>query len=259
MSNGQPPPPPPNFPPGGGPSFPQPQPSYSPPVPEPKSRTPWLVGGCGCALLLVLIAIGTLLAIYFSKKPDGGGGGGGGNAPGGMVTFTSTPDNIPAGLRDKFVAFQFQYPAKFVVKPGTENFVKVEESVSQGGGTTTLENFAVGYITMPTADADNNVFYPQLLSQLSTQFAAGFSGYREIAQVPETVAGFRGRAMTFQATIGTTPVFGKTIVVRETGNRRGVALIMLATPADPEVKSVADVGVKGDLAAILASFKFLPR
>jgi hypothetical protein len=219
---------------------------------------PWILGGCGCALLLALAAAATVLVVYLaSKKDDAGGGTRGGGRSGGMTTFTATPNDVPAGLRDKFVPFAFDYPANFRIEPSPQNFVKVTETVTDTGGEFTRENFAVGYITMPSANADNNVFYPQLLSQLSTQFGSQFAQYREIAQMPETVAGNRGRAMSFQAMLNTTPVFGKVIIVRNTGSARGVCLIMLATPKDPEIKTVADVGVKGDLAQILASFKFL--
>jgi hypothetical protein len=38
---------------------------------------------------------------------------------------------------------------------------------------------------------------------------------------------------------------------------RGVAIIMIATSLDPEVKSSSAVGVKGDLAMVLRSFKLL--
>ena len=259
MSNDQPPNQP-NFPSSGGPSYPQPGPAYAPP-PEKKSSMPWILGGCGCALLLALAAAATLFVLYLVGKnaqdKNKGGGTDDGGTSGGMTTFVATQGNIPAGLRDKFVAFQFEYPSNFEIEPSTQNFVKVSESVTEGGGEFTRENFAVGYITMPTADADNNALYPQLLAQLSAQFGSQFAQYRELAQMPETVAGNRGRALSFQAMINVTPLFGKVIVVRNTGNPRGVCLIMLATPKDPEVKTVADVGVKGDLAKILASFKFL--
>ena len=218
---------------------------------------PWILGGCGCVFLLALAAAATLLVVYLVDKAQEKSKGGGTANGGGMNTFVATESNIPAGLRDKFVAFQFDYPSSFEIEPSTQNFVKVSESTTEGGGEYTLENFAVGYVTMPTANADNNALYPQLLSQLSSQFASQFSDYREIAQIPETVAGNRGRAMTFQAKLNVTPLFGKVILVREPDNTRGVCLIMLATPKDPAVKSVADVGVKGDLAQILASFKFL--
>ena len=254
MSNDQPPNQP-NYPSPGGPSYPQPGPVYAAP-PEKKSSMPWILGGCGCALLLALAVGATILIVYLVNKNAEQKGRGGGTS-GGTTTFVATPDNVSAPLRDKFVAFQFDYPSNFSIEPSPQNFVKVSETVREGGAEFTRENFAVGYITLTSGNADNNAVYPQLLSQLSTQFGSQFAQYRELAQMPETVAGNRGRAMSFQAMLNTTPVFGKVIVVRAAGNPRGVCLIMLATPKDPEVKTVADVGVKGDLAQILASFKFL--
>ncbi len=249
---------PPNDPSSAGSSYPQSAPVYSPP-PQKKSSMPWIIGGCGCALLLALAAAATVLVLYLASKNSGekSQGGSRGGTSGGTTTFLATPGTIPADLRDKFVAFKFDYPSNFQVEPSARNFIKVSESVTEGGGEFTRENFAVGYVTMPTADADNNVVYPQLLAQLSSQFGSQFAQYREIAQMPETVAGNRGRAMTFQAAINTTPVFGKVILVRKAGSARGVCLIMLATPKDPAIKSVADVGAKGDLPGILASFELL--
>ena len=259
MSNDQPPSQP-SYPSSGSPSSPHLEHGYGAP-PEKKSRMPWILGGCGCALLLALAAAAAVFVMYLvgknAQEKRTHGGNRGGASAGETSTFVATPDNIPAPLRERFVPFQFEYPSNFQIEPSPQNFVKVSESVTEGGGEYTLENFAVGYITLSSANADNNAVYPQLLAQLSSQFGSQFAQYREIAQMPETVAGNRGRAMSFQAMLNATPIFGKVIVVREAGNARGVCLIMLATPKDPAVKSVADVGVNGDLAQILASFKFL--
>jgi hypothetical protein len=218
---------------------------------QPGSSTKyWLIGGCGCAALLALIAVVVLAVAYFvgknAQRTTGGGGA--------TTTFTATQDNIPPRLRENFVPFAFDYPANFRIVESPANFVKVEESTDG----TTLENFAVGYLIVPSADADNNAYYPELLGQLRNQFSKQFSGFKEIAQAPETVAGQRGRAMIFEARIGTTPLYGKAILVREPDNPRGVLMILLATNADPEIRSAADVGVRGDLPQILQSFRFLP-
>jgi hypothetical protein len=179
----------------------------------------------------------------------------------GTKTFVATEDNIPAKLRAHFTPFSFKYPDRFKLMPESEsNYVKVEESAGATEGNT-MENFAVGPAWFPE-DADNNEVYPQLLSQLSPQFAQGFPGYKEIAQVPETVAGARGRAMLFQAQMkdesgDATTIYGKVIVVRQPKAKNGVVIIMLATSLDPDVKSAGDVGVKGDCAGILKSFKLL--
>jgi len=40
------------------------------------------------------------------------------------------------------------------------------------------------------------------------------------------------------------------------GGKNGITLLMLATSLAPELKSVDDVGVKGELPMMLASFRF---
>jgi hypothetical protein len=177
-------------------------------------------------------------------------------------TYASTPENIPAGLREHFVPFEFNYPKKFEIVPSEENFVKIEEAIRGGAeGDFTLENFAVGFITVP-ANADNNTVYPVLLKQLAEQLAKGFPGFKQISQGPETVAGERGRVMLWQALMKGTPkgdvtFYGKVLLVRRPAQPHGVAIIMIATSLDPEVKSPSAVGVKGDLAMVLRSFKLL--
>ena len=231
------------------------------------------MGGCGCILLIALLTAAIFIALYLiGKNAQEKAGNGSSEAPtttstptatnaSGMSTFVSSPDNIPPELRDKFVRFQFSYPSKFKVVPASGgNFVKIEESMVEGGKVYTMENFAVGYMVLPSADADNSYFYPKLMTQLSEQFASqsGFENYVELAQSSETVAGHPARVMAFEAKIGETPIYGSTILMREQSSARGVTLILLATPKDPAIKSVSDVGVKGDLPGILASFKFLP-
>lgn len=184
--------------------------------------------------------------------------------PAGWKTFVNSMATTPAGLKEHFVGFSFSYPGKFEIIPGESNFIKIEESLADpAAGNFTLENFAVGYITASAGvlpGMDQDLIFPMLLQQLSAQFAKGFANYKEVAQVPESVAGLRGRALLFEAEIkgtdkGDIKFYGKTLVAREQGKEKGVAIIMLATSLDPEVKSPADVGVKGDLAPILGSFR----
>ncbi len=161
-----------------------------------------------------------------------------------METFTATPTNIPAEFADNYVPFSFQYPRTWRVVSDPSNFVKVEE----GEDNVTFENFAVGSVTIP-AEADNNEAYPALMGQLSKSFAQNFPNFQELAQMPEDVGGYRGRSMAWQARLTGTPrgdvdLYGRVLLVREPGQSRGVALIMIATSLDPEVKSAADVGVK---------------
>lgn len=184
-----------------------------------------------------------------------------------MKTYVNIKEKLPAKLQPRFVAFSFDYPSSFVLQPQSEiNFVKVEQSASSGSGKT-AENFAVGSasFSMPSMpggldDFFGNVLYDQLLDQLGQQFAKGFHNYKEVKKVNETVSGIKCRAALFQADLDDsdeTMIYGKTIVVHPPGKDKGVTIIMLATSLDPDIESADDLGVKGETAAILRSFKLL--
>jgi len=246
---------------------------------------PWILGGCGCLVLLLLIAAIASYAAYRAKKkvaevasemqsalasitptPAASALKASSPRPAGTKTYTNVKDKLPAKLQPHFVAFSFDYPASFVLQPqGEINFVKVEQYTSAGPGNTS-ENFAVGSasFSMPSMpgglDLFGSVLYDQLLDQLGQQFARGFHNYKEVKKVNETVSGIKCRAALFEADLndsGKTMIYGKTIVVHPPGKDKGVTIIMLATSLDPDIDSPADLGVKGETAEILRSFRML--
>jgi hypothetical protein len=240
-------------------------PTYPPAAPPPakKSALPWIIGGCGCLALLAVAGLGVVGFIYYARQ-------GAKEAlknleqaavvPSNWEVYHSSLAKIPQKLQEHYVPFSFSYPPHFKVVTSEGNFIKVEEGTAPGSDDNfTYENFAVGYFNMP-ADGDDAVVMPLLIKQLSSQFAAGFAGYREVSQFEEQVAGHTGRAMLFESEFKNTPkgdlkIFGKVVLVRKPGASKGVTLVMLATTLDPEVKSVRDVGVKGDLPGIVRTFK----
>jgi hypothetical protein len=253
QSSNPPPQPPPYHAPEGG-SVPPPQPN---PSGGKKTPWPWILGGCGGCLVLLIIAGVVIAAITFTTRktlrqhriaaPM--------RVQEGMIPFTNELFNIPEGLKQHYSRFSFQYPAHFSIVPDESNFVKVEEA--EDGFT--LENFAVGYMSVD-AGVSNEQAYPQLMSQLSQQIGQGFQEYRELSQFPATVGGVRGRGMRWQATARNTPkgdvqFFGYVILARKEVRPKGVAIIMIATNLDDEVQSPEDVGTRGDVARILETFR----
>ena len=68
-----------------------------------------------------------------------------------------------------------------------------------------------------------------------------------------------GRAALFQADFndpGKTMFWGKTIVVHPAGKKNGVTILLLGTSLGLDVRSADDLGVKGESAEILRSFRF---
>jgi len=224
-----------------------------------KTPWPWILGGCGGCLVLIIIGMVVAFAvmvptarkiIHQSQTLNSR------TRAGGFVLFTNELANTPASLKPYYSWFSFEYPSKFTVVPDEENFIKLEEKGDDGS---VLENLAVGHITVP-AGTNNDDAYPELMQRLSDQLGRGFQIYRELDRVPETVDGVQGLGMHWQATITNTPkgdvqFYGRVILVRKPDQEKGVAIIMIATSFDEDVENAHDVGVKGDLAGILASFR----
>jgi hypothetical protein len=229
---------------------------------------PWILGSCGCLILILIVAavigfsvyrasknvsakvneLTSTIQSYQSSTPKAG-----------WNSYTNLKENLPAGLQPNFVAFSFDYPKSFVVQPqGEVNFVKVEK-YAPGGKGNTAENFAVGYawFTPPTAQSDE--LYDKLLDDLGQQLSRTFHNYKELKRTPETVAGVKSRAALFQADFNDpakTMIWGRTIVVHPPGKKNGVSILILGTSLGRDVKSADDLGVKGESAEILRSFRF---
>jgi hypothetical protein len=225
---------------------------------------PWILGGCGCLVLLLIIAVAIGFSVYRASKkvtdfvstvqathtrtPKPG-----------WDTYTNVKEHLPAGLQPDFIAFSFDYPKSFAVQPqGKINFVKVEK-YAPGGKGNTAENFAVGSATFTPPDAQSDALYDKLLDDLGQQLSRGFHNYKELRKMPATVDGVKSRAALFQADFNDpakTMLWGKTIVVHPPGQEHGVTILLLATSLSPDIKSADDLGVKGESAEILRSFRF---
>jgi hypothetical protein len=243
---------------------------------------PWILGGCGCLTLIGIILAIIGIVTYRAKQkvtefksdfksalkevdqtaqaltnpssttrttPKSG-----------WQTYANVKENLPSALQSNFVAFSFDYPKSFSLQPQSDvNFVKVEKYAAGGKGNT-AENFAVGYAWFDPPDADSDALYDKLLDDLGKQLAGSFHNYKELKRQPETVGGVKSRAALFQADFNDsakTMIWGKTIVVHPTGKKNGVTILILGTSLGRDVRGAYDLGVKGDTADILRSFRFL--
>jgi len=175
----------------------------------------------------------------------------------GMTTYSNSSGNFTGNLKENYVDFSFDYPSAWKKDPDagkgdSPNFVKVEQTTDDQ---ITLENFAVGYFTGQAQ------FMPKLANQLSEQFSSGFPEYKKVSEGETKVGRYDGYEFRFTAHAKNTPkgdldVWGRVVLLPGAANRKGAALIMLATSASDEVRSVGDVGEKGELPKVLNSFKF---
>jgi hypothetical protein len=261
--------PPPNYQPAG-------QPSGQPPK---KSKAPWIIAGAlGClVLVVVLVALFGGLA-YFGLKKAGeaaesmnANGGAGGSRPANRAAPTPAPrapstahyantrEGRTGNLEKYYVGFSFDYPSTWKLDPSPEpSYVRVERTTS---GDLTTENFSVGWFGA-TGDARGNTeFLSKMVNQLADQISTGFPGFEKASEGATTINSYDGYELRFQraedqVSAGQLPYWGRIVVLLDDDDpSRGVALIMLATSKAQGVRSLDDVGVKGELRGILDSFR----
>ena len=183
--------------------------------------------------------------------------------PSNAVGFVNSSDNLDGKLAEHYIDFSFYYPDNWKKDPtagvpGASNFVAVERRLPPD---LTQENFAVGwYSSGGSLDNDRPVF-PTLVEKFSAQFSK-YPEYRKVFE-GETKAGvydgyeFRFEAVSRNTAKGDLKIWGRTIFVPPpAGQSNGVVMLMLTTSLAQELKSLDDVGVKGELPMILESFRF---
>src|SRR6266496_4287257 len=159
------------------------------------------------------------------------------------ATYANSSERFSGKLSDTYVDFSFDYPRTWKRDPDagkgdSPNFVKVEQL---NDDKITLENFAVGYFT------GQRQFMAKLADQLSDQFAGGFPEYQKVSQGETKVGRYDGYEFRFTSHVTDTPkgdldLWGRVVLLPGTGNRKGAALVMIASSASDEVRSVNDVG-----------------
>ena len=184
--------------------------------------------------------------------------------PADAVAFVNSNDNLDGKLAEHYVDFNFYYPERWEKDPkagvpGATNFVGVERRLPPDF---TQESFAVGLYSSAGSESADRAAFPNLAANLSATFAKKFSDYHKVSE-GETKAGvYDGYEFRFESTSrntakGNLKLWGRVIFLPPVnGEKNGVTLLMLATSLAPELRSIDDVGAKGELPMILQSFRF---
>jgi hypothetical protein len=184
--------------------------------------------------------------------------------PADAVQFVNSKKNLDGKLAEHYVDFSFYYPNSWkndptAGVPGASNFAKVERRLPPDF---TQENFAVGwYSSAGSAEADASVFHI-LVENLSSQFKKSFPEYKKVSEGDTKVGVYKGYEFRFvsvsrNSVNGDVNVWGRVVLLPPpNGGNNGVTLLMLTTSLAPELKSINDVGEKGDLPMLLQSFRF---
>ncbi len=175
--------------------------------------------------------------------------------------FVNSKSNLSGKLAEAYVDFSFSYPNNWrsdptAGVPGARNFVKVERRLPWD---MTQESLAVGYYEY---DHNHPEKRTQEVKDLSTSLAGQIPEYRKVSENFTEVGIYQGYEFRFEGMSRNTPqgdirIWGRTILLPPADEgKNGVTLLILTTSMAPELKSVNDVGEKGETRTILQSFRF---
>lgn len=197
--------------------------------------------------LFSVAGVGAFLFLAFATAPDNRNSNSNRNSSANTSTYVNSRGSFTGKLADNYVDFSFDYPKSWKRIADSSNFVKFENETSGGD---TIENFAVGWVSAPRSAL------PELASQLSDQSSKNFPDYEKISEGETTIGSYRGYEFRFKSHATGGDIWGRIVLLPSEGSRKGAAIVMLATSNSSDVKGPEDVGEKGELPAILNSFKF---
>jgi len=182
------------------------------------------------------------------------------NPPADAEQFVNSKDELSGRLAENFVAFNFYYPNRWVKVPSNENFVTVERRLPPDF---TQERFGVAPWYAPSATTTfDDAFFETLVAKDDAAFAKNYPEYRKVSEGPTKVGTYDAYELRFESTSRGTDKGDLTIWGREIffapreGEKNGIKFLILTTSLAPELKSMDDVGVKGELPMLLESFRF---
>lgn len=257
----------------------------SPEPPQVESSRPWIAPVIG-VLLLALVGIGWYALVNRPGQPPAPANQA--NTPAGNAAantempplarnipqppntnfYANTKQNLRGDLLRNFVGFTMYYPKDWKVNgPQVSSgdgirgkFIDISRERPDGR---LQEQMLVSYYPSKgtyKADADR---FPELVKEANETLKKLLPGYQMVSEGEIKINGeWRGYELKFQAGGETATgekliVWGRRLFIpaARPGVRNGFEITMLATSLAPEIRSVDDVGVKGELGPILYSFE----
>jgi hypothetical protein len=209
------------------------------------------LAGCGC---LSVIAGAAMIAVSFVAADKLGG-----LKSDDLAHYQNTREGRTGNLSENYVDFSFDYPKTWTVKttdPDNINFVTVENKVDDK----TYENLNVGYFSPAPTPEQNQELFHQVQGQLEGQYAQQLRDFRKVSEGPSKVGNYDAHEALYDGWVDAqgqrVNVFLRVLFVTPPAGGKGVSMMMIGTSHDPDLKEVNDLATKGELPAVLESFKF---
>ena len=182
--------------------------------------------------------------------------------PPGTERFQNTRENLKGDLAKNFLGFEIFYPQGWTKTPTETNFLDVSKRSSDGFP---IEQVIITrYQSIGTMTLDRKNF-PKLVEKSNQDLKKSLGeSFKVVAEGETTIQNGRWKAyeVKFQSAGKNekgedVTLWGRRlwIPLQDPGTQNGFVITMLATSLSGAVKSVDDVGVRGELANVLETFE----
>lgn len=181
--------------------------------------------------------------------------------------FQNSKQNVKGDLMRNFLPFSLYFPKDWQVNPTNESgktdvrgkFLDISKNTPDGKPS---EQMLISYYDSRGTYKDDKAKFSQLVKETNETLKKIIPNYQTLSEGETVINGWKAYEMKFQGG-GTTGngekliVWGRRLFIPASrpGLKSGYEITMLATSLSPEVRSVDEVGVKGELAAILETFE----
>ncbi len=174
--------------------------------------------------------------------------------------FQNSKENVKGELAKNFLGFSLYYPNDWKVNDAEGKFLDISSNASTG---TPIEQMLVSYYDSKGTYKSDTELFPSLVEETNKTLKSIVPNYEMISEDKKTVNnGWQAYEVKFKGS-GTTgkgeniTLWGRRLFIptARPGMKNGYVITMIVTSLSPDVKNVDDVGVKGELSAILESFE----
>ncbi len=180
--------------------------------------------------------------------------------PPNTVYYQNSKDIMKGDLAKNFLGFSLYYPKDWKQNEAAGKFIDVSKTAATGSP---IEQFLVSYYDSKGTFKEDTKLFPALVKETNATVGKLIPNYEMVSEGKKTVNnGWLAYEVTFKGGGKTAKGEDIEIWVRRLfiptsrpGMKNGYVITMLASSLSPDVKSVEDVGVKGELSSVLESFE----
>ena len=180
--------------------------------------------------------------------------------PPNTIYFQNSKEDLKGDLAKNFLGFSLYYPKDWKQNDAKGKYLDISKSATSG---TMIEQMLVSYYDSKGTFETDTESFPALVKETNATLKEIVPNYEVVSEGEKTVnSGWRAYEVKFKGSGKTAKgeditLWGRRLFIptARPGMKNGYVITMLATSLSPVVENVDDVGVKGELAAILESFE----